>query len=290
MAFAQDNQSPIVRELPGSVTSVGAGQTAVVKIPPGSTNLEIILSCTIAGVAATRAQLETMLLNIRGTVSGVEKWSLTAHNIIAITEFYRTTAIGDTGFLVIPFEELWMSELGAKLNPAYGTLDQTSFQIEIDQDAASTIDSIKCYSRIAARAENLGGHVRFAKLQPTIASTGLYNYMDLPKNPKEALKALHLKVPVVANLTKLAYIADNTRLVDATPGVINTLYRLSDPNRTPQTAKGYVHLEFTNRGIMADAVPLTMAEQILELTFANVAPNQIEVIAELLTPEPAPAA
>jgi hypothetical protein len=118
---------------------------------------------------------------------------------------------------------------------------------------------------------------------PTIASTGLYNYMDLPKNPKEYLRALHLAVPVVANLTKIAYIADNMRLIDVPPAILNQMYRLADPNRTPQTAKGYVHLDFTSRGILNDAVPLTMAEQVLELTFANAAPNQISVIAELLT-------
>jgi hypothetical protein len=144
MGFAQDNQSPIVRELPGSVTSIGAGQTAVAKIPPGSTNLEIVLACTIGGVAATRAELETMLGNIRGTVSGVEKWSLTAKDMIARTEFFRTGAIADTGLLVIAFEELWMSELNGKLNPAYGMLDQTSFQIEIDQEVGSNIDGLKC--------------------------------------------------------------------------------------------------------------------------------------------------
>jgi hypothetical protein len=287
MPFALDNLSPVIRQLPGAVTGIGAGQTAVVKIPTGATYLELIIEAKIGAAQATRAQIEAALTNWRLTVSGIEKFSLTGKQLIAIMEFYRPGSIGDSGFVSINFERLWMSELGGKLNPAYGTLNETSFQLEIEQDGASTIDSIVAWSRIATKAESIGAHVRFARLQPTITGTGRYNYMDLPKSKTEALIALHLEVPVAANLTNIAYIADSVRLVDASQNMINRLYTLTDPTRSPQTAKNFVHLEFANRGIVTDAVPLTMDEQILELTFANAAPNQISVIAELYTPEPA---
>ena len=286
MAFAQDNRSPVIRQIPGAVTGIGASQIAVVKIPTGATDGEISIECTAAGTGLTRAQVESMLTQWRLVLSGVEKFSISGKDLCAITEFYRTTAIGDTGYVVIPLERLWMSELAGKFNPMYGTVGETSLQIEITQDATSTCDAIKAWVRIANSVETLGSHIRLVKLQPNIGSTGVYSYLDLPKNPNELLVALHLAVPVVANLTNIAYIADNVRLVDTTPGLLNTLYRLTDPNRTPQTAKLYVHLDFTNRGIFGDAVPLTMAQQILELTFANAAPNGISVIAELMTPEP----
>jgi Viral coat protein P2 N-terminal domain len=284
--FPKDNKSPIIRQFPGAITGVGAGQTAVVKIPTGATFLELGIECTIAGVGATRAQFGAMVTLVRGLVSGVEKWSLTAAELISVCEFYRTGSVGDTGFLIIPFERLFMSELGGKLNPAYGTVDESSFQIEITQAGGSTIDAMTLWGRIATVGERLGSHVRWAKLMPNIASTGIYNYMDLSRNPREALLALHLVVPVVANLVNIAVIADSIRVIDASPAWLNRLYAMTDPVRTPQTANLMVHVDFANRNLLGDALPLTMDQIILELNFANAAPNQISVIQELFTPEP----
>lgn len=281
--FTDQNRTPIVKQLNGLVDGVGAGKTAVIKIPPGSTYTDIILECRIAGVAATRAQLETMLLNMRLTVGGVEKWSLTAKQIIAIVEFYNSGTIGDTGYLCIPFERLWQEGLSGKLNPAYGTLGETSFQLEVIQDGASTIDSIKAWARISPVAEELGAHIKIVRLTPSISGLGTYTYADLPKRPGDYLFALHLQVPVVANLTAFRYIADEVRILDTTPDVMARLYSLPSPVRTPQGAKGFVHIDFACRNIDTDAVALNMNSQILELDFANVAPGQINILAEIGT-------
>jgi hypothetical protein len=286
MAFAQDVNSPVIRKIAGAVTEVGAGKTGVCKLPTGATYLEVILECKIGAGWATRANLEAFLGTVRGTVSGTEKWSMSGKELIAISEFYRTGCVGDTGLLVIPFESLWMSELGAKLTPAYGTAGESSFQIEFTQDGASTIDSVTCWVRIASKAEALGAHKRFVRLSPSIVGTGAYDFLDLPKRPQEALSAVHLYYGANPGyLTNVAYIADNVRLIDVAPNVLNQLYLLSDPHRTPQTAKGFIHLDFTMRGLMGDAIPLTMADHRLELTHST-APGQISIIAELWTPEP----
>lgn len=286
MPFSQDNRSPILKKLVGIVSGVGANQTAVLKIPPGATYTDLIIQCTIAGVAATRAQLETFFTSMRFTVSGVEKWTLTGKQLIAIIEFYATNLIADTGVLTIPFERLWMDTQLAQTAPEYGTLGESSMQLEITQAGGSTIDLLTVWGRIDPVAQPLGAHIRMLRLTPNIASVGKYIFPDLYKKPGDYLYALHFEVPVVANLTNIAYVADEIRLIDITPTVLNQLYLAGPARRTVQSAKLYVHLDFCNRGFDSDAIPLTMQTQILELDFANAAPNQVNIIAEIGTRAP----
>lgn len=294
MSFASDNRSPIMKRIAGAITGVGAGQVAIAKIPPGVTYNEIAIQCTIGAGEATRANLEAMITQLRLTVSGVEKWTLTGKQLIAIVEFYRSGTIGDSGYLVIPFERLWMFSTAAALDPAYGTLGESSFQLEITQSGGSTIDAMNLWARISPVAESLGAHVKMVRLTPNIAATGVYYYPDLPKTPGLAagnpglqyLYALHFEVPVVANLTNIAYVADEIRVVDVPPAFLNQLYIEANPSRTVQTAKGFVHLDFANRGYDGDGIPLNMNSQILELTFDNAAPNGVTIIAEIGTKQP----
>jgi hypothetical protein len=286
MVWSQENRSPILKKLVGIVSGVGANQTAVLKIPPGATYTDLVIQCTIAGVGATRVQLETFLTSMRLTVSGVEMWTLTGKQLIAIIEFYNTGLIADTGILTIPFERLWMDTQLSQTTPNYGTLGESSFQLEITQSGGSTIDLMTVYGRIDPVQENLGGHIMMKRLTPNIGSVGKYIYPDLFKKPGCFLYALHIEVPVVANLTNIAYVADEVRLVDFAPAVLNQLYLTGTARRTIQNAKLFVHLDFCSRGFDSDAVPLTMGTQILELDFANAAPNQVNIIAEIGTTDP----
>jgi hypothetical protein len=269
------------------VTGLGASQIAIVKIPTGATYLELSLECTIAGAAATRAQLEAMLPQIRCTVSGIEKWTLSATQLIAIIEFYQTGLIGDSGFLTIPFERLFMDGgLAGMLNPAFGTLGESSWQLEITQSAGSTIDAITAWAQVSPIAEALGAHMKTVRLTPTFASTGKFFYADLPKELGTYLYALHFQVPVVANLVNIAYIADEVRVIDCKPALLNQLYTLGKRPRTVQSAKLFVHLDFCRRSLDADAIRLDMNSQVLELDFANAAPNSFTVLAEIGTAQP----
>lgn len=285
--FASLNRSPIRRPLAGAVRGIGASQTAIVDIPVGATYLALRLFCTIAGVAATRAQLEAMLTSFRLTVSGVEMWTLTGTQLIAIMEFYSTGVIADTGVLTINFQRLWMRESAGALNPAYGTLNESSFQLEITQAAGSTIDSMLVSADIDPVAQPLGAHMIMPRITPSIGATGLTFVPQIRKTPGDFLYALHIGVPVAANLTVLSYVADSVRVVDQiTQALLNATYRACQPVRTMQTSKLLISLDFTCRGFDGDAIPQDMSEQILELTFANAAPGQVDVIAEIGTTRP----
>lgn len=282
--FTDANRSPVIKPLYGAIQGVGAGQTAIVRVPPGATYADLPIQCLIAGVAATRAQLETMLTQVRLTVSGVEMWTLTGKQLIALVEFYRVGLIGDTGFLWIPFERLWMQSVSAQLDPNYGTLGESSMQLEITQAGGSTIDAMNAFAVIHPVAEPLGAHMIARRFTPTIAAVGKYIYPDLPIIPGEFLYALHFEVPVVANLSNIALVTDEVRLIDAPPALLNQRYLESNPVRTQQGAKGYVHLDLTCRGFDSDSLPTgLLTSQILELTFINAAPNAVTIIAEYAT-------
>ena len=280
-AFTAQSSSPVIKPLQGVVTCIGAGQVATCRLPPGLTYAEIIVRCTIAGVAATRAQLETMLTTARLTISGVEKFSVQAIDLIAIAEFYRTGCIGDSGYFVIPFERLWNQGVAAQLDPNYGTEGESSVVLELTQDGASTIDAINVFARVNPKAEVLGAHVILRRFTFNVSATGKFLYPDLPIIPGEYLNALHIRVPVVANLTNIALITDDVRFLDVPPSLLTQLYQLANPVRTPQTAKLYVSVDFANRGYDSDTLPVGLLKsQVLELEFANAAPNAVTVIGE----------
>jgi hypothetical protein len=280
-AFTAQSSSPVIKPLQGVVTGIGAGQVATCRLPPGLTYAEIIVRCTIAGVAATRAQLETMLTTARLTISGVEKFSVQAIDLIAIAEFYRTGCIGDSGYFVIPFERLWNQGVAAQLDPNYGTEGESSVVLELTQDGASTIDAINVFARVNPKAEVLGAHVILRRFTFNVSATGKFLYPDLPIIPGEYLNALHIRVPVVANLTNIALITDDVRFLDVPPSLLTQLYQLANPVRTPQTAKLYVSVDFANRGYDSDTLPVGLLKsQVLELEFANAAPNAVTVIGE----------
>lgn len=286
MAFKDENRSPLLKKLVGIVSGVGASNVAVLKIPPGATYADLFLKFTIAGAAPSRANLETMLTSWRLTVSGIEQWTLTGKQLIAIVEYYRTGLIGATGIVVIPLQRLWMDTQLAQTAPNYGTDGESSVQLEITQDATSTIDLITVAARIDPVIEPLGAHMMMKRLTPNIGALGITQYADLYKKPGDYLYALHIQVPTVADLTNLALVCDEIRVWDVDPAVMNQLYLESNPNRTIQTAKGFVHMDFANRGFDSDAIPLTMKTLVLELTFANTIPGQINIIQEVGTRTP----
>ncbi len=112
--FEQINRSPyIVQNVP--FQGIGAGLIANAIIPVGQTYLESLLYMTIAGVAATRAQINAQVEYVQALVNGIEMWQLSGNELAALAEFYNTGVVGDTGYLSIFYERPWMLELVAGL-------------------------------------------------------------------------------------------------------------------------------------------------------------------------------
>jgi hypothetical protein len=285
--FIDENRTPILKRLAGAVSGIGASQTMVIKIPPGSTYADLTLKLFIGNTGATRAQIESMLTSWRLTMSGREIWTLTGKQLLAVIAYYRSGLVDDTGYVTIPFQRLWMDGLSPKIDPMYGTLGESSFQLEITEDATNTIDTVAIFARISPVSEELGAFVRMVRLTPSVGAAGVYQFPDLPKRKGDYLYALHIQVPTVADLTDISYLADEIRVWDHPVAVSNRYILEGNPTRTLQTAKGFVHVDFCSRNLDSDAVPLSMQTQMLELTFANApSPTGINVIAEIGTRQP----
>lgn len=288
-AFTDASRRPIIRVQSGVITSVGPSQTAQVKIPVGVTTNTLAIRCRVAGAPATRAQLESSIGNMRLIVSGVEKMPITATQHIAIQEFYNSGVIGDSGYLYFPFSRSWMESIADQLNPAYGTVNENSFILELEQTAGSVIDQMDLITEVFPIAEELGGHVLVRRTTVPVTSTGLFIYNDLPRNAGEDLLAVHFQVPVVANLTNIAVVASDIRLFDVPASYITQMYKQSvHARRTPQP--GFVHLDFLYRNLSADALLTSLLAGSgglsFELTFANAAPGSVTFLAEYLSVKP----
>lgn len=285
MAFATDSTSPLLKPVPGIVRSIGASGTMLVDFPTGSTYSAITLYCTIGGTPATRAQLEAMLTNWRLTLSGVEKFNLTGLELIADQEFEHAGIIGDTGVVTISFERLQMSTLAGQIGPNYGTLGESSMRLEITQ-TASTIDAVDAHAIIQPQAEPLGAHMIYRKFNVQ-AGAGVNTFTNFPifAGSGEHLYSLGFEVPTLADLTNIALIADNARIIDTKPYLLKQWYKLSNPPRNEQTAKKIVYLPLDMRNLDSDALPLTMSQLLVETVFTN-NPTSYNLIAKIQSGTP----
>lgn len=280
--FTDAVRGRLIKPQNGIISGLGASDTLVVKGNTGLTYGFIILRCTIAGVAATRAELETMLKTMRITISGNEKGTLSVKQHIAKTEFYCTGVIGDTGNLVIPFTRGWMRDTRAVLEPNYGTLGETSFVIEIEQDATSTIDKVAVHVGVNPLSENLGAHLISRRMKVPLPGAGIAEISDLSRKPGEFLYALHIEAPTIADVARVAFFGDDNRHTDVTQAILASVYKMSNPVRTPQTAKGFMHIDFCAEGFDTGALPIGLANgTVLEIEMSTaVAGREISIIAE----------
>lgn len=282
--------SPILREMAGAVLNAPAASgTSIIRLPSGRTYHDLILELNKAALAIpTRAEMEAGIQAVRLVVSGQEVWSVTGLQLIAIPEYYSEIDTSADGRVVFNFERLQMlagMNILEILGPSFGTLDQSSFDIEIDWSAGSLITGARVYARIGQIPEPAGKIIRLARVSANISATGVFQFPDLPMPKKnDFLYAIHIFTPVIANLTRVAYIADEQRLIDLPPGVMNKLAQQAHPPRQPQTAKNVFTLDFCVRGMGGDAVNLgTVGSHLLELTFATAAPGIVPIVCEIAT-------
>ncbi len=290
MSWTSENVSPIFKGIYGAVTGLVAGVgKAIVKIPPGQTVSTLFLKCTIAGAAATRDNLELMFGDIRVLLSGKEIFTLTAQQLVMLAEYYQPGAIADDGYLAINFQRLWMQGFAEQNGPAWGLLNQSSLILEMETLAANTIDTILPLVQVQPIAEDIGTYFRYSRQSVPVGNTGRFNWDGLDKHdPNEMLYALHFEVPTPARFSSIAFVADDTRLIDTVAfGDLYRLSKLATPPRNPQTAirhaLGYCHLDFAARNYGGDAVRMNMGNVLLEWNFITAAPVIVTVIGEYAT-------
>src|SRR6185369_12301503 len=101
----------VQRIVPGAAQSQpSAGGTVIVNLPL-MTWAKLALFHTIAGVAATRAQLVAQISQIIVTISGREVWRGSAAQFIAIQQYYSEidTQTAFPGFVNLDFLRNWLT-------------------------------------------------------------------------------------------------------------------------------------------------------------------------------------
>lgn len=265
--------------------NIAANAKAICRPALGQTYLMMLFYFTIAGAAATKAQIQAQVSNIRVVVDGITKFELPGTDAIYIAEYYRpgvvgTGCVGNTGILPIFFARPWMEALQNQDAPAYGLAGIDSFTVEITLAVAATINGIAgfCYT---TENEGLGEHIVTTKLGRSFGSASLETINDLPLDPDWTLYALHFQTATVIN--QIEILADGARAVFGTPAVLNK--RLECMNSPRLVQAGYTPVDCTPRNRNIDAVPLIMNRLSIKPTW-NAAPGAYGLITEVVQKAP----
>lgn len=275
MGYLQDRATSVIIPNP-DFQGVAAGGKASARIPVGVTYLESWLSFKIAGVAATRAQIEAQVALIRFATDAKEKVLLTGFQAVALAEFYRTGVVGATGKLPFFWRRPWMQILDNQLAPAYGTKDLSTFSCEVTLAAGATIDSITMQHR-QGNPTDLGDHNTLLSNNFPFAAAGRQQIFDLPRDPATRLYGLHLNVDPT-KLDKIELKADGFTELDCTVADLAQLYKYETSPRTPQATM--VHIDFAAMNLHAQSIPMTMNKLELALTW-NAAPGNVPIIMDI---------
>lgn len=282
-------RTPVYREVPGAVLQQPTPSAPFTINMPLKTYAKMLLFLTATAVAATRAQIAAQVVNIRVAVSGRELWVGTGAGLLALQQFYSQvdSATAYPGYVSFDFLRGWVMDRQDGQDAVLGLSDQATLQIEVTMGAGATINGATIFAYNFQEPEQTGIATRIVRLSPNVGATGLTIYPDLPPpRAGETLLAIHTYPPVVANLTRIGYVADDVRIIDATPSALNRMYVEAGQPRTPQDANGQVTLDFTAlTGDPSDGVDMSrVAQHQLEFTFANAAPGTFVMLAEYASP------
>lgn len=282
--YLNTRRSPIITPNP-DFENVGAGKRAIARVPVGATYLESFLEATVAGVAATAAQLKSDIEYVRITLNSKEKWNLTGAQLYAFDEFFRTGVIGATGIMPLFFRRAWMQTIANQSGPRYGTADAQSMVVEVKLAGGAVIDGLKLFHRQEG-ASLLGTHNTLLSENRPYAAIGTQQIFDLPRDPQTRMFGMHIKTDET-HVTRIVLKADNFTELDVTVAELKRIYAIESSPRAWQT--GFVHLDFTARNLFDDTIPMTMDKLELAITY-DAAPGNVPILMDIARPSDMPAA
>lgn len=269
---------------------IAASSTANAVWPLGITVHAIFLRFTIAGAAATEAQIKAQISRIRLKIDGDAKIDATSTELIALNEFWQRRAGQATvvdGVLRIDLSRPWDQEISAQDGPAWGLATQNpdgsrgvdSFTAELDIAAAATIDGVEAHA-LVSDAEPLGRHLCIRRYGLYLGAAGDLEFNDFNKSADYGVLAMHfakVSQPEAAYVvTHVALKVDQIDELDKTPaGLLESQYRRYGCVKQA----GWTHIPFCGRGRPLDVLPLIGQDMRLKIT-ANAALNNFDLICE----------
>lgn len=273
-----------------------AGQPFSAIWPVGWTYHSFHLRFTIAGAAATAAQIRAQVSKIRLIVDGDAKIDASATELQYLHQFWNRARDGADnivdGTLRIDVARPSDQEIDAQDGPAWG-LDANeidNFTAEITLAGGATIDAIDSFARVTA-ATPLGRHYCLRRLTENQAALGDKVVQDWNMRADYGVYAIHVNKawkPDGGNIVSVGLQVDQTDEISPyTPaGVIQSLYRAH--GLTQQS--GFAHIPFAQRGRPMEALPMIAQDMRLTLTTDGALGNFDLLLEQLEGVDPEPKA
>lgn len=260
--------------LPSFRGSYSASQRVNVIMPLGVTYFALMLRFTIAGVAATEAQIKAQINRIRCIIDGDTKIDASPTELLAIFNFWNArhglTNVVD-GVFRLELGRPWDQETDAQDGPAWGCATNvaggvSNFTLEIEWAGSGvTIDNVDGWAEVGP-ATPLGRHFCLRRYPDSQAASGDKVFSDFTMQPEASMYALHIdkgSVPeALAPISHLKLVVDQVTEMDLiNTGALDSLHRKY--GLTKQT--GYTHLAFARRGRPLEALPLVAQDMRLTI-------------------------
>lgn len=287
--FRAVRRYPRVIRIPSFRGSYTTGQRINTIMPLGVTYLALMLRFTIAGAAATSAQILAQVLRIRCIVDGDTKIDASPSELLAIfnawNSRYGLTNVND-GVFRIEYTRPWDQEINAQDGPAWGMATNvpggvSNFTVEIEFTGALTIDNVDAWAEVTD-AEPLGRHLTIRRYVDNQAASGDKVFSDFNQDPTWSIYCLHIDKASVpeggAPITDVALFVDQVGEIEKIKtGALENVYRRY--GITKQV--GYTHLPFARRGRPMETFPLVAQDMRLTLTTGS-ALNNYNILSEQL--------
>lgn len=240
--------------MPG-FNGVAAGQTATVTLPVGTMTyhkLMIAYFCANAG-NGNQTNTEAHLTQIRMKVNGKNQRVFSAAQIDSINAYHGkafSQGGSTSGYVEIFLSEPWRRTPRAEDALAWGTADQSTFQIEVDIAAAATSPTLTGHMEVEYRGQNMGPISKWNSYTQPVSATGLITNNTLPKT--DAFQAIHA---FSANVTDIEVDVDQVTRLKGVLADLTDLY--THYYWTPQASMFHIHFDRTAR--VSDALPMQYA-------------------------------
>lgn len=237
---------------------VAAGAIASTQIPRGFTYNDITLRYSANSVKANEATLKADIERVSLKINGVVRWEMSGKHLVDINKFYGLTQ--NAGELVIPLARPWLKTAIGVDNLAWGTANVQSFQLEVKIASGATTPVLAADAEVLPYATDLGYIVEVHEFNFASSVSGKYEITTLPKGNGDLI-AIHLDN---ANITALQGKINNVEFIAQDSDLTayhNSIVRLSDQKRAPQT--GYVHIDTQKRNRLDDVIPLAGLQEFL---------------------------
>lgn len=284
MVFALPGQ--VRDELPPPEGAYAINGRTQFRVPVGPTYDYIFLTFTVGGVGLTAAQIAADIDQITVRIGPQVKLQVTGPELVYLMD-RRIPGIvspGNNGVLPLLFSRPEMQPVsavrqGGQLEPnfsnidgpAYGTIGESTFTIEIEWAAVINGDTLAGHA-VTRAGTPLGQHITILPHLGNLAGAGTDEITDIKLNRANSFVALHF---VDANITNLEIRADNQPVVQCTSAVLQSDEQLNgfgiDPN--------FLTANFVPRGRFADALSQTMNSLRVRPTF-SVGPGTYRVLLE----------